>query len=225
VRITALLPWFDETPADLTRAVSSFAPLVDHVVAVDGGYAAEPELGIVSPAEQEDAIKGAAAGLDLTIVRPAQAWGGEVAKLDHAVAVAAVRCDWFIHLHADYELAACDVRETRAELARTDAPQAWGMQHTPEHPTETRVSTVAYPPGSTLPAPLMYRGGLPWEVRRRHWLMQVGGHPAHSLPRHELHSLTFTHWVLHQSPERMRRKWEYVARRDTAAAMAGGIEP
>lgn len=116
--IVALLSWYDESPSALTRAVVPLARFCEHVVAIDGAYAAVPgaELAPSSPGSQADAVVAAAegAGLGLTLHRPIAPWPSEVEKRDALFRAAGLVCtasDWLFVIDAD-EL----VRDVPADL-------------------------------------------------------------------------------------------------------------
>lgn len=107
--IVALLSWWDETPARLTRCVVPLARFCDHLVAVDGAYQAMPgaELSPRSPGPQADAVVAGCdgAGLGVTLHRPAAPWyGDEVAKRSFMFKAAGLVCepgDWLFVIDAD----------------------------------------------------------------------------------------------------------------------------
>ncbi len=133
MRLWGLLAWFCEDPADLRRAILSYASFVDGIVAVDGdmqvaksareeyfaGYwkfidkhpflqlhVGEGADGVNSPFEQVRAIEEACkeAGLECVIIRPDKIWQGETDKLNYCFSIMHNYCDWFTYIHADFEL-------------------------------------------------------------------------------------------------------------------------
>lgn len=166
-------------------------------------------------------------GLDCTIMRPAEFWGGESKKIDYVLRLASVNADWVLCAQADYELAECDVDAVRAELASLpdDVFRVDALEYTVPHETETRVSRGGTWSGNTTYGQLFVRANpyLMCEIRHWYWyyappnderkmiMGDTNAPPADMLPIHELKAkLLFNHWVLHQSHERMRLKWEYV---------------
>lgn len=111
MKLYGLLSWFDEDPDALYRNVSSLAPVVDHLIAVDGRYLHFPSPLESSPPEQHDAITFACQDyhMGLTIHRPTGPWsGGEVEKraamFRLALAKARPMRDWFMVVDADVQL-------------------------------------------------------------------------------------------------------------------------
>jgi hypothetical protein len=133
MRLWGLLPWFCEDPSDLRRAILSYSPLIDGIVAIDGDMAITKAVreeyfagywkfidkhpflqlhvgdgadGVNSPFVQIDAIKDACeeAGLECVIIRPDKIWVGETEKLNYCFSVMHEYCDWFTYIHADFEL-------------------------------------------------------------------------------------------------------------------------
>jgi len=113
LRVIGLLNWYEEDPAWLAECVASAARLCDHLIAVDGPYAAFPGA-LQKPAsgtEQVDVILRTAAGTGMgcTIHQPRQPWwgdkwGGEVAKRDFMFNLGmtfAEPGDWFLRIDAD----------------------------------------------------------------------------------------------------------------------------
>lgn len=137
MRIIGCLSWYDENPAWLVECVTAASKLCDHLIAVDGPYAAFPGAlrKSSSSAEQVDAIVHAAAGVGMgcTIHQPRQPWwDGEVGKRDFmmqlAMAMAEPGEDWLFRVDADEFLNA--PVDTRLHLATTEHDVAevmlWG---------------------------------------------------------------------------------------------------
>lgn len=108
MRIHALISWYDESVPFLAAAVASLAGIVDHVVAVDGAYAAFPNAQGRSNRLQAETIEAICegAGVACTIHRPSEPWvGGEVEKRTRmfqlAEASADVFDDWYFVFDAD----------------------------------------------------------------------------------------------------------------------------
>ena len=82
MNIHALISWYDEPDEWLQRAILSIAPLVDHVIALDGRYRRfQPEAPASSPRSNREAIRQAchAAGVELTMPE-AQVWPTQCEK-------------------------------------------------------------------------------------------------------------------------------------------------
>jgi hypothetical protein len=139
VRVVGLLSWYDESPSWLASAVASFAPYLDHLIAIDGAYAAYPggrprsELG-----QAETILRTAdAAGLGVTIVEPRDVfYGNEVEKRSllfrYGLVEATPYEDWFVVFDGDEVLskAPADLR-TRLAYIREDAAEVtlWSREN------------------------------------------------------------------------------------------------
>ena len=118
VRIVAVLSWYDE-PVDWLRECVASARFCDHLIAVDGAYAAFP--GVLempsSPPVQSQAIREAWPGCTVH-VQP-DPWSGEVAKRDFMFRLAADGgADWVFRIDAD-EIVTNVPEDLREQLART----------------------------------------------------------------------------------------------------------
>ena len=128
-RVIGLLSWYNESPSWLAATVSSFGKVIDHLVAVDGPYAAYPHNGrIKSDPEQAEIIQRTcdAMGIGLTMYQPTEAYfGNEVEKRSLAFALAltvAQTQDWIWVFDADEVLTKypADLR-TRLHCIERDA--------------------------------------------------------------------------------------------------------
>lgn len=128
-RVIGLLSWYNESPSWLAATVSSFGKVIDHLVAVDGPYAAYPHNGrIKSDPEQAEIIQRTcdAMGIGLTMYQPIEAYfGNEVEKRSLAFALAltvAQPQDWIWVFDADEVLTKypADLR-TRLHCIERDA--------------------------------------------------------------------------------------------------------
>lgn len=131
MKVIGLLNWYEENPNWLAECVASASRLCDHLIAVDGPYAAFPGA-LKKPSsgtEQADAIArtAAGAGMGCTIHSPRQPWwgkewGGEVEKRDFMFKLGmtfAQPGDWFLRIDADEVLT--DVPSTTIrQLADSD---------------------------------------------------------------------------------------------------------
>ena len=110
--MVALLNWYEEPASWLAECVASAARLCDHIIAVDGAYAAFPGAlqKPFSGSEQADTIFHTAtgAGIGCTIHTPREPWwGGEVQKRDFMFRLGetfATADDWFLRIDADETL-------------------------------------------------------------------------------------------------------------------------
>lgn len=137
--LIGLLAWYDESPADLTRAIESCAGVVDWLVALDGRYESfQPESPVNSPVEQHKAIERACAeaGIVYTIQQPQDPWQHEGVKRTHLFTVAqqigTIDEDWLLPIDADEELRNTDaLREYLDSSAARDHTAAAFHYHTP----------------------------------------------------------------------------------------------
>jgi hypothetical protein len=102
--VTAALCWWHERPEDLDRCVRGAGDIADRIVALDGAYQRYPAAMVHSPADQLDAIRSAAAAvnIDCLIIQPDRLWAGQVEKRCHLLAAAGVGSDWIVTLDADH---------------------------------------------------------------------------------------------------------------------------
>ncbi len=101
MRIIAVLSWYDE-PVDWLRECVASARFCDHLIAVDGPYAAFPGAfeKPSSPPDQIQAIRGVWPGCGVH-VQPGP-WDGEVAKRDYMFRLAVAEgADWVFVIDAD----------------------------------------------------------------------------------------------------------------------------
>ena len=118
MRIIAVLSWYDE-PVDWLRECVASARFCDHLIAVDGPYAAFPGASEKpsSPPDQMQAIRGIWPGCDVH-VQP-EPWDGEVAKRDYMFRLAVAQgADWVFVIDAD-EVVTDAPGDLRERLAAT----------------------------------------------------------------------------------------------------------
>ena len=113
MKIVGLLSWYDESPTWLQACVTSVAPILDGLVAVDGAYALFPGAAEKpnSSVAEVDAIAEACdlAGLPLTLHRRSEPFAGnEVEKRNLTLELARTfglsQEDWLIVVDADLVL-------------------------------------------------------------------------------------------------------------------------
>lgn len=139
MRIVGLLSWYDESPAMLAAAVTSVAPLVDHIVAVDGAYILFPEAQPASPADQANTIRDVALAhnLAVTVHHPNARWlGNEVEKRTFMFRLAeavTTSDDWYYVMDADEQVTHvhCDHRAILASTSHDTAEVSywWHRPH------------------------------------------------------------------------------------------------
>jgi len=137
-KVIGLLSWYQEAPSWLAATVSSFGKVIDHLVAVDGPYAAFPHNGRVrSDPEQVEVIQRTcdAMGIGLTLYQPTEAYfGNEVEKrslaFDLALLAANGTQDWIWVFDADEVLTKvpADFR-TRLDCIEADAVEVTLATH------------------------------------------------------------------------------------------------
>ena len=118
MRIIAVLSWYDE-PVDWLRECVASVRFCDHLIAVDGPYAAFPGASEKpsSPPDQIEAIQGAWPGC--TVRTRSVPWDGEVAKRDYMLRLAVAEgADWIFRIDAD-EIVTDVPEDLREQLART----------------------------------------------------------------------------------------------------------
>jgi len=131
MKLVALLAWFDERP-DMLRDTIASLPLasVDHLIAVDGAYAAFPNPKAASPRSQRTAILNAAekAGIGCTLHVPSEVWAeNELGKRRFMFQLAETVTgpdDWYFVIDADeVVLTAPGDLEDRLEATDRDVAQ------------------------------------------------------------------------------------------------------
>ena len=136
-RVIGLLSWYQEAPSWLAATVASFGKVIDHLVAVDGPYAAYPHHGRVrSDPEQVETIQRTcdAVGIGLTLYQPTEAFfGNEVEKRSLAFTLALTTArpeDWIWVFDADEVLTKYppDLR-TRLDCIERDAVEVTLASH------------------------------------------------------------------------------------------------
>jgi len=127
MRLVGVLSWYDESPSWLSTAVTGFARICDHIVAVDGAYALYPGARARSRPDQREAIMLAceSAGVGLTLHEPNDVWwGNELEKRNYTLRLAAPLLehgrDWVCVFDADYHIAQARPEHVRHQLASTD---------------------------------------------------------------------------------------------------------
>jgi hypothetical protein len=129
VSITALLNWYGEPPTWLADCVASVARFCNHIVAVDGAYAAFPgalRAPSSDPLQAETILHTAhGAGIGCTLHIPREPWwGNEVEKRDRMWQLGqSTGADWFLSIDADEAVTAVPfdldarLKETQADVA------------------------------------------------------------------------------------------------------------
>lgn len=131
MKVIGLLSWYEEPVSWLAETVASTARLCDHLVAVDGPYAAFPfaQTKPASGTEQADIILHTAAGTGMGCTLHASRqpwWGNEVEKrsfmFDQAFTMT-TEDDWLFVIDAD-EILTHIPDDIRERLAKLDADVA-----------------------------------------------------------------------------------------------------
>lgn len=172
-RVTAIVSWYDEPLELLTASISSLAGVVDHVVAVDGGYFLFPDAKPSSDPTQarviEEVCRGMRVGLTLHV--PGHVWGGnEVQKRNHAVqlAEAVTREDGWYYVH-DADTVVTNVVYNWFERLDEIRDENWGA---------ISVGVREVIPGLALedvhaPCRLMYRALKGMQYGPAHWVLHA----------------------------------------------------
>lgn|GEM_PF-1636354 len=128
-RVIGLLSWYEELPEFLVTAISSAAPLLDHLVAVDGRYAHfAPGAAPASDPEQIAAIVHTCRdnGIGLTLHVPTEPWPTEIAKRSAMFAIAEPLAEigrsWYWVIDGDEFTTSIDV--TKPELLELEQDAA-----------------------------------------------------------------------------------------------------
>lgn len=145
MRIVGLLSWYQESPAMLATAVTTAAPFLDHLVAVDGAYSFFPDAQGQSPLEQATTIRDAALAhnLGLTLHQPREPWReNEVEKrsfMFHLAESVTEPTDWYYIIDADEQVTHVhsDPREL-LEATDLDAGEVTYWWHRPHTTPEDR---------------------------------------------------------------------------------------
>ena len=171
--VTAALCWWNEQPEDLTACVDSLAGLADRIVALDGAYARYPAATVVSPQEQVDAIKHAAAriGVESEVLLPDRLWFGQVEKRTTLLQEGAEGSDWVLMLDADHILHG-DMAAVRRILGETRVDVVATIFHTPVGDRPLKDAAGKWHVEQTTLAPYIpqfYRALPGLQVQRKHW--------------------------------------------------------
>lgn len=137
-KIIGCLSWYDESPAWLAGTIASCAGVIDHLIAVDGGYAAFPGAleRPMSRIEEAEVIVNAChgAGIGLTLHRQRDAWmGNEVEKRSLALDLCyntAREQDWICIFDGD-EMIRYAAPDLKHKLAETEYYVAAYALHNP----------------------------------------------------------------------------------------------
>lgn len=221
MRIIALLSWYDEDPTWLTECVTSIAPLCDHLIAVDGAYAAFPgarEWPLSDPA-QADAIALAAVkgGMGCSLYAPTAAWdgpwGGEVAKRDfmlQAGKTVAESGDWFLRIDADEVLTDFPswlkpvLADTDCDVAEVILWERYGPQ----------VEKLFGPGTSQTPLRALFRNLPGLRIEQTHYTVKADGivlSGANQAPAEQLFDVQIEHRTQQRPLSRKLLKAEYNA--------------
>ncbi|MBO0676793.1 hypothetical protein JRC04_04875 [Mycolicibacterium sp. S2-37] len=215
MKVIGLLSWYDEDREWLADCVTSLAGFCDHLVAVDGAYAAFPGGKRASHSLQAGTISRAAAdiGLNCTIHTPSEVWdgpwGGEVAKRNFMFQLAKSVTethtgDWFFRIDADERITHCPsyVRDILQDIEEPVAEVLLWEDYPPQ---------VAHYVGqgvSQTPLRALFRNVPYLRIEGAHWNVIADGDLG---PAYPLWDLRVEHRTGQRSPERQRLKSEYNA--------------
>ena len=229
-----LLSWYDEAESWLAATVSSFAPILDHLVAIDGAYAAYPGGRARSDVGQAETIlrTADAVGLGVTVVSPRDVWfGNEVEKRSalfrYGLAEATPYEDWFVVVDGDEVLTKypSDLR-VRLEYLDADAAEVtlwnrenWGeiapdvadrMVLPPESRTSLRMFFRAFPGTHAHGRHDVYIGNDPDGEPVVLW----GPDPIGPVPAANLLSVEVEHRSTKRAAQRRKAAYDYYKTRD-----------
>lgn len=168
MRIIGLLSWYDESPLWLSATITSAAPHIDHLIAVDGAYALYPDGHAMSRSDQACAIVETcqAAGIGLTLHRPRERWyGNEVEKRNRMFRLGEIEADayedWYMVLDADEIVHTCppDLRHM-LNATEHDAADVTFWERGDPYRNPARLeheTTTALPPDSRFKVPILFR--------------------------------------------------------------------
>lgn len=185
-RVIGVLSWYQESPAWLSATVASFGRVIDHLVAVDGPYAAFPHNGRVrSEPEQVESIQRTcdALNIGLTLYQPREPfYGNEVEKrtlcFDLAMAEANPGVDWLWVFDGDEVLTKypADLR-TRLDCIERDAIEVvLTSRQGYEDAGEDIAKVIPLPTDSRHDLRMLFRALPGIRVMNRHDLYVAGPH-------------------------------------------------
>lgn len=221
MKVVGLLNWYEEHPSWLVECVASAARLCDHIIAVDGPYAAFPDAlrKPFSGTEQADAIlrTAAGAGIGCTIHTPRQPWwGGEVEKRDFMFRLGesfTSSDDWYLRIDADEVITSLpsDIRQRLTE-SEYDVAEVKIWERETSHQT----------PVGDFGAPFrcLYRALPGITIQQAHYLVMVPTEDAPRIlvgdgvvhrpePAEELHDMLLEHRTQLRSVSRKQLKDYY----------------
>lgn len=238
MRLVGLTIWYDEAPKNLAAMVTSMAPHIDHLVAVDGAFELYPGARPWSPVEQQEALlyTAGAAGLGFTLHAPREPWeGNEVAKRSFMFRlgeqVATPNEDWYWVMDADQVVADWPY-DTKARLEQTelDVAEVTFIERHPEaYNTDGYARTRTWEPEGTFPVRNMFRAVPGLKVIHNHYTYVAGhnrlwGNESNGEPIAEALDLTdlrIEHRTHHRTKHRHDAQYAYYRLRDSAGAECG----
>ena len=231
-RVIGLLSWYDEAPSWLAATVSSFGKAIDHLVAVDGPYAAYPHGGVVrSDPGQVEVIQRTcdALGIGLTLYQPREPFfGNEVEKRTLAFQLAQTITrtqDWIWVFDGDEVLttAPADLR-TRLDCIEADVCSVDLCQHDHYDENGELRQHMLLEPRSKHPMRMLFRALPNLRVVGRHDVYAAGPEddPTYlwapttvpSVHAHHIPGVEVEHRTHRRSAHRMAASHEYYRHRD-----------
>lgn len=230
------MSWYDESPDDLERAISSAARAgMSRLVALDGSYSQYPGGEASSPIEQLDAIETASqeAGVSLLVQRPVMRWPSEMAKRSHLFSLgdqltASIPEEklWFLILDADYEIR---VNYRYALLDLLDGRSEWAADASMYMPLSVRLGRSGIPQRSKIRT--LFRGkgirveGNHYTYRSLDGALLWGPPHAEWVPGVDLtEQVVVVHWTFQRSEARVARQEAYYIERDESGVERGPCE-
>lgn len=240
-RVVGLLSWYDEAPSWLAATVSSFGRHIDHLVAVDGPYAAYPHNGVVrSDPGQVEVIQRTcdALGIGLTLYQPTEAFfGNEVEKrtLGFRLAQAVTdTSDWIWVFDADEVLTkAPDDLRTRLNYVESDVVEVELLQHNAYDDAGEVIQNIGIQPRTQSSLRMLFRALPNLRVEGNHFTYVAG--PADApvylwgvdhLPLKRttrINGVEVEHRTHRRSAHRMSASHEYYRTRDALGLERTGV--
>jgi hypothetical protein len=213
MRVVGLLAWYQENPEWLREAIRSFAPSIDHLVAVDGAYAHFPGGRPASAPGEHKAIvqECKRQGIGCTLEVPCGTWETEMAKRTRLFQLGETACgpdDWYLIIDGDERLHTLP-DDFRTRLAATSLDVAEVAFYEP-HPNA---------PSKSFPLRIVFRASRGLTVKGNHWTFvtadgrKLWGHGRQE-PALNVHDLVVEHLTHFRRKERKGAAKTYYRTRD-----------